>query len=269
MKRTCYLLCASVLLTIIVTGCEKVIDMDYRTVEPQVVIEGCVTNETVSVLITATRNMEDSVKVCGKDGATVILSDGKGFSEQLLYEADGHYRSPSQLKGTPGTAYTLTVETDGKTYTSSSVMQRQAVILSTAFRWEKFMNSRMLYYEVEVEDIKGEENYYCYRMYRNGEPYRWNVFTDKGDADGIILVDITCMDEDTAEDNKEEDRDDILYDGDRITMEVQTIDRRAYDYLYSLGLSERTSANPIADFAGGCLGYFSAYSAVRVEDVFE
>lgn len=88
MRRTSYLLCASVLLTIIVTGCEKEIDMDYRTVEPQVVIEGCVTNETVSVLITATRDMKDSVKVCGKDDATVILSDGKGFSEQLLYEAD-------------------------------------------------------------------------------------------------------------------------------------------------------------------------------------
>ena len=237
--------------------------------KPQVVIEGRVTNETVSVLITTTCDMEDSVKVCGRDDDTVILSDDKGFNDELLYEADGRYRSPSQLTGAPGTAYTLTVETGGKTYTSSSVMQRQAVILSTAFRWEKFMNSRMLYYEVEVEDIKGEENHYCYHMYRNGEPYRWNVFTDQGDTDGIIFVDITCMDEDTAEENKEEDPNDILYEGDRITVEVQTIDRRAYDYLCSLGLSERTSANPIANFTGGCLGYFSAYSAVRVEDVFE
>lgn len=136
MKRTSYLLCISVLLTIIVAGCEKEIEMDYRTVEPQVVIEGRVTNETVSVLITTTRDMEDSVKVCGRDDATVILSDDKGFNEELLYEADGRYRSPSQLTGAPGTAYTLTVETGGKIYTSSSVMQRQAVILSTAFRWE-------------------------------------------------------------------------------------------------------------------------------------
>lgn len=66
MKRTSYLLCISVLLTIIVAGCEKEIEMDYRTVEPQVVIEGRVTNETVSVLITTTRDMEDSVKVCGR-----------------------------------------------------------------------------------------------------------------------------------------------------------------------------------------------------------
>lgn len=87
--------------------------------------------------------------------------------------------------------------------------------------------------------------------------------------DGTIFVDIACMDEDTVEENKEEDYDDILYEGDRITIEIQTIDRRTYDYLYSLGLSERTSANPIANFTGGCLGYFSAYSAVRIEDVFE
>lgn len=269
MKRFCSILYVSVLLAIIITGCEKEIDMGYRTVEPQVVIEGCVTNEAASVLITTTRDMEDSVKVHGRNGATVIIADDKGFSEQLVYEADGRYRSPSRLTGTPGTTYTLTVETDGKTYTSSSVMQRQAVIQSTAFRWEKFMNSRMLYYEVEVEDIKGEENYYCYHMYRNGKPYRWYVFTDKGDVDGSIFVDIACMDEDTAEENKEEDRNDILYEGDRITIEIQTIDRRTYDYLYSLGLSERTSANPIANFSGGCLGYFSAYSTVKEEDVFE
>lgn len=98
MKRICYIL--SVLLMAIVTGCEKEIDMDYRTVEPQVVIEGCVTNEAASVLITTTRDMEDSVKVHGRNGATVIIADDKGFSEQLAYEVDGRYCSPSRLTGT-------------------------------------------------------------------------------------------------------------------------------------------------------------------------
>ena len=61
MKRFCSILYVSVLLAIIITGCEKEIDMDYRTVEPQVVIEGCVTNEAASVLITTTRDMELSL----------------------------------------------------------------------------------------------------------------------------------------------------------------------------------------------------------------
>lgn len=77
------------------------------------------------------------------------------------------------------------------------------------------------------------------------------------------------MTEKAAQDNKQEDWDEILYEGDIIELEMQTIDLRTYDYLNSLAMSEDSSANPISNFTNGCLGYFSAYSSVRMQIVFK
>ena len=63
--------------------------------------------------------------------------------------------------------------------------------------------------------------------------------------------------------NKEGSTDqDRLREGDELEAEVRTIDERSYEYLYSLLLMDNTGTNPIENFTGGCLGYFSAFSGV-------
>ena len=57
-------------------------------------------------------------------------------------------------------------------------------------------------------------------------------------------------------------------EGDKLRVELRTIDQRAYDYLYSMQIMDNTSTNPIRNFTGGCLGYFSAYSQVVVNCIF-
>ena len=255
-------------LFLLLASCESEIEIDYRSIDKIPVIEGHLTNEATRVLITETRNMEDSTKGRGISGATVTLTANNGTYETLEYRSDGYYHSPSNLIGTPGITYTLSVLLNGQEYTSYSTMQQQAAIISATFNWERIMNTRILFYSVEIQDIAGEENYYCYHMYRNGELYSWDVFSDKGHEDGIIAGDIFCMDETTAEENKPEDRKEILYDGDLITLEIKAIDRRTYDYLYSLGLGERAAANSIPNFTGNSLGYFSAHSIVRHQETF-
>ena len=256
------------LFCLLLTGCEKEITLDYNSVEKLPVIEGRITNEATEVIITYTRDMEDPVKSTGIDGAVVTISYGNGINETLEYGNNGYYYSPSGLKGQSGTTYTLSVTIDGQEYTSHSTMQNQARIKSTKFEWVNFMNARVLFYGIEIDDIVGEENYYYYNMYRNGENYMWDVFSDRGYTDGVITNDIYCMVESTSGNNIDEDPDEILYDGDIITLEVKAIDRRTYDYLYSLILNESASTNPINNFSGGCLGYFSAYNVVRHEEVY-
>ena len=56
---------------------------------------------------------------------------------------------------------------------------------------------------------------------------------------------------------------DVLKDGDMIRIVIRAIDQRAYDYLYSMQLMNDTGTNPIANFSGGCLGYFSAYHEIN------
>ena len=54
----------------------------------------------------------------------------------------------------------------------------------------------------------------------------------------------------------------VWKEGDELEADVRTIDERSYDYLYSLLQMDNTGTNPIANFTGGCLGYFSAFSIV-------
>ena len=259
MKKLIYI----ILLSIIITSCEKEIDFQYRSIDKLYVIEGLLSNETIKVAITKTQDMGNVVGVNEFiDGVVVsILSDDGNF-ETLQYE-DGYYISPSGFTGEVGKSYTLSVSIDDDVFVSQSTMNKQTQIDSIHFRWMNILGERLLICVLEIPDIPEEENYYCYYMYRNGERYRWSLLSDKGSENTVIKEYITCMLE-----NGEMHEEDTLKDGDEITIEVRTIDRRTFDYLYSLMLSNRTSSNPLKNFSGECLGYFSAHSVVRKSTIF-
>ena len=82
---------------LLLASCEKEIFLDYRSIEKIVVIEGFISNETAKVMLTLTRNMEDSVKTAAIEGAAITLSGNNGFSEAFEYK-DGYYYSPSDRK---------------------------------------------------------------------------------------------------------------------------------------------------------------------------
>ncbi|MCC8132990.1 MAG: DUF4249 domain-containing protein [Tannerellaceae bacterium] len=254
-------------LLFVFTACEKEIEMDYRSVEPLYVVEGRVTNEVMEVLVTVTRDMDDGSSPAAQDDAVVTVTAGNGDHFLLSFEPDGYYRVAG-VTGTVGENYLLTVAVDGKEFASESVMHEATGIDELYFQWPKVMGERLVILTFSFEDIPGEENYYCYRIYRNGENYRWNVFHDRGNDGQVITLDIVCMTEQMAEDNKEDDWDDILYEGDVVEIELQTIDKRTYDYLFSVGLSDAASTNPVDNFTGGCLGYFAAYATSRAGAVF-
>lgn len=256
------------LLTIfLLTACEKEIDLGYRSVDPLYVVEGRITDEVTEVLVTLTRDMYDGSAPAPQDSAGVTVTSGGGDIYPLTFHADGYYRAAG-LTGTVGENYTLSVSIGEEVFTSESVMHGAAPLGEFYFQWLKVMGQKFVILTFSFDEIAGQENYYCYRIYRNGQVYRWNVMHDRGNDGKTITLDVVCMTEKMAEDNKEDDWDDILYEGDRIEIELQSIDKRTYDYLYSVGLSDTASTNPIDNFTGGCLGYFAAYSVSRAATVF-
>ncbi|MCD8186565.1 MAG: DUF4249 domain-containing protein [Rikenellaceae bacterium] len=264
MKRSNYLAAAVIFFF---CACEKEIGIDYRSVTPLYVVEGRITNETTEVLVTLTRDMEDGGEALPQDQALVSLTTGSGDRYDLPCDSGGFYRATG-LRGTAGETYTLTVEADGARFVSRSTMPGPAPIQEPFFQWLKVMGQKFVILTFSFEDLPDQENYYCYRVFRNGENYRWNVLHDRGNDGQTITLDLVCMTEKMASENKEEDWDDILYEGDRIEIELQTIDQRTYDYLFSVGLSSSANTNPIDNFSGGCLGYFAAYSSSRTATVF-
>ncbi|MCD8172125.1 MAG: DUF4249 domain-containing protein [Alistipes sp.] len=259
--------CILPVLVLLFTACEKEIEIDYRSVETIYVVEGRVTNEVTEVLLTRTRDMDDGSAPSPQDDATVTLTTGNGIRYNLSFEPDGYYRAPG-LTGTVGERYTLSVSVDGREFTSESVMHDAVAIDGVWFQWLKVMGQRFVIMTFSFRDIPDQDNCYHYRILRNGENYRWNVLQDRGNDGKNIILDIVCMTEKIAEDNKEDDWDDILYEGDEIVVELQSIDQRTYDYLFSVGLSGSANTNPIDNFTGGCLGYFAAYSVSRASTVF-
>jgi hypothetical protein len=67
---------------------------------------------------------------------------------------------------------------------------------------------------------------------------------------------------------EDSDDEDLLYENDKLHIEVRAIDQKSYDYLYSMQIMDNTGTNPITNFTGGCLGYFSAYSQITYDCVF-
>ncbi|MDL2315369.1 DUF4249 domain-containing protein, partial [Bacteroidales bacterium OttesenSCG-928-C19] len=236
------------LLLITFSGCEKEIDFKYNSIDKLYIIEGRLNNETTEVIITQTQDMDEIIGSSGLDNAIVTITSDNGITETLQYEDDGYYRSPSEFTGNPGGIYTLSVSIDNELFSSRSTMNKQTQIDTVYFQWLKIVKERMMMCVVEIQDIPDEDNYYCYYMYRNGEKYTWGLLNDRGNDGKVMEEYIFCMWEENENDDEY-----ILHEGDEISIEIHTIDQRAFDYLYSLMLSNRTSSNPISNFKGNCL----------------
>ena len=248
-------------------SCTEEIQLDYRPIDPLYVIEGHISNDGSEVMITRTRNIDDPVLKDGIEVQSVTLSSDNGVRETLEYGKDGIYRSRSFV-GLPDEKYTLTVIIDGESFISSSTMPGYTEIVSTRLQWEEMMGNDMLHLIVDVSDKADDINYYYYRILRNGKLFKWNVMRDLDSSSNTVQFDISCMNRDKAEKNDPEDYDSILFEGDDITIEVRAIDMKAYDYLFSAKLSGQNHSNPVYDFDGEVLGYFSAYSSTSKSFVF-
>ena len=124
--------------------------------------------------------------------------------------------------------------------------------------WQKILTEKMLYIAVTLQDIPNEPNYYFIHIYRNGIGYRWSVVRDDKNPGGELRQLFNCMTKRQMEEN-------VLHDGDQLHIEVRSIDKNVYNYLYSLQIMDNTTTNPIANFTNGALGYFSAYSSVTYD----
>ena len=124
-----------------------------------------------------------------------------------------------------------------------------------------------------------QRTYYWFRMLRKSsnphfanspqtEPYDWDSFDDRGCPPGKVFVDVVTVTEQQMKDDEEDYWKWILYDGDRITVELMTVDRTVHDYLCELKASQHgNGANPHSNITGGCLGYFVATSISRTETI--
>ncbi len=240
-------------------GCEKEIDVDYRSVEPIYVVEASVSNDGMTARVSLTQDMDDNHTTSDITDANIIVTGSDGSETRLVHKKNGIYQATA--KGQVGVTYQIDVEVDGHHFTSTSTMQRMPKINKFHFIWKKIMSSRFLMGELLFQDIPNEDNWYFSHIYRNNLGFRWAVKRDDQNPNKELQQLYSIAKEDS-------DDKDLLKEGDQLRIELRAIDQRAYDYLYSMQIMDNTNTNPIPNFTGGCLGYFSAYNQVTINYVY-
>lgn len=252
-----------VLLLPLLLSCEKEITISYNQVAPLYVAEAELTQNGTKVRISTTQDMHDNLRYSYVvDDAIVVLSWQGEVLDTLQYTSRGLYTSA--VEGFEGETYQLDIYIDDQHFQSTSTMQKEPQVNSFRFVWKDIVTERMLFADLRLQDIEGENNYYFMHIYRNKIGYRWAVMRDDTNPGQELQQLFNC----TTERNMDNNDADALNDGDQIHVEVRSIDRRTYDYFYSMQVMDNAGTNPIANFTGGCLGYFSAYYVVSFDTVF-
>ena len=118
LTSTLYLL----LSTFFFFSCEEEFDLYLPPVEPQLVVDGLITNEYKrhTVFLTLSDNYDLGTPYPKVEGAIVSLNDGDNTFHMNETSA-GVYKTDS-LSGEPGRTYTLSITWEGKTYTAQDKM---------------------------------------------------------------------------------------------------------------------------------------------------
>jgi len=249
---------AAAILSFTLVSCEKEIDVDLRSVEPRLVIEGKVMLDSLAkVKITKTKDFGEDNNYPPVEGAIVRISSDAGEDEELFLDNSGWYVATG-LRGVVGTTYNLSVTYDEIEYTASSFLPPMVPIDSVTM-----FSFPVLDYEIpriHFKDPVGKTNeYYRQKLYINSKYTKiaWEAMeTDQ--SDGIKMVSLLIPSEKELVDEE-------IKKGDTILVELQSIDKGAFTFFDTLGNIDDALVNPTSNIKGGALGYFSAYSFDRKE----
>ena len=258
----------------IFASCTKVVNIDLNTANPNIVVDAEITDQAgpYTVNLTQTVNFSDNNVFPGLTGAKVIISDNAGNSETLTETGSGNYVS-SHLQGVSGRAYHISITSNNKNYTATSIMPApvalDSVVADTSSRrigggggfGGGGNTATVLGVSVRAvfTDPAGITNYYRLLEYVNRVPNYDNItiISDQGQDGAIIVRNVTR-------------RDTSIHKGDTINVVLESIDANVYEYYRTLrhvtrsqtGIQTTVPGNPTTNLSNNALGFFSAY-AVR------
>lgn len=241
------------LATMALTSCEKLIDVELRDADKKYVIEGVLTDQpgSTQVRISQTKSYSASNSFEGVNGADVRIVEEDGSRTQLTQKAAGVYES--EITGQPGKKYTLLVTIGATEFRAVSQMPA-ATAISGLFTAEMEMGTESgKYLNVVFQDPPEAGNFYRLVQFINGKKEK-HIYTRNDDLSNGRLNTVPLFNHDGE-----------VKKGDSIKVELQSIDAAVYKYWYSLsrnadGGQSASPANPVTNFSGGALGYFSAHA---------
>ena len=253
-------------LVLFLTSCTKEIDLKLKSTEPQIVIEGNITNEAgpYTVQIRKTVDFTKSNTLPAVSGALVTISDNTGVTETLKETTPGVYQT-TILTGVPGKTYNLKVSVEGKIFNAISTMP-QPVKLDT-IKFDLFTSKGDSggpeYCTLPVfTDPANAVNNYRFIQTVNGKLDK-TYFTLNDNTFNGLLNEQLLFNPDAE-----------IKQGDKVLFEFRCTDKSAYDYFFTLsqfmtdGPYSTTPTNPPTNLKGDfAYGIFSAHTVQRITAV--
>ena len=255
-----YLFCVSM----ITASCRKIIEIDADNSEPQLVIEGNITDRFVAQQIKISKSVAyDDLSVFPKvSGAAVSVSDDRGNTYNFTESSAGVY--VVGMRGVPGVTYTMKVKIGDQSYTASSKMPLAVRLDSIGVITNSFFGNERKSAAAFFNDPAAFQNFYHFNLYVN------DVLSDRVYVSNDRLTNGNSLRYQLYY-SKNDDDDDGLVSGDRIAVEMECIDSNIFDYWYALSQQSgrgpnqgTTPANPTSNISNGALGYFSAHTLQRL-----
>jgi hypothetical protein len=248
-----------ILVILIFSGCQKVINIDLNEASPHIVIEGLITDTRgpFSVKISKSGSYFDQPALPAVSGAEVIITDDTGTIDTLKETTPGIYLT-SGTRGIPGRTYTLKVLSENLQYSGSSTMQSHVVIdslrlVKTQSQHFGFGSDNNNETHIEIHcyfSDPGEKNF-----------YRLKVITN----DTVRVGDYRLYDDQYTNGQLTDLRVAHAESGDTTRVELFSLDRETYEYYRTLEdlldsnpIFGSTPANPNTNLTNGALGYFGA-----------
>ncbi|WP_199120789.1 DUF4249 family protein, partial [Pedobacter sp. ASV28] len=225
------------------------------------VIEGIITNEpgVCKVMISQTKDFKDNNQFNGVSGALVKV-ESDGITTVLSESSKGIYQT-NKINGTPGKTYYLTVSVNNEVFTANSKMPQPVPLLDFTLKASDYERTRATP-KVRYKDVPSGSNYYWFQQYINDKiQSRYKVSSNEFSF-GQEINEYLVYENTTKDDSKD------IVKGDRLTVEMHSIDAAVYTYLFSLfnanGSADGAApANPVSNINGGALGFFSAHTVER------
>lgn len=249
-------------LSLMLSACTKVIDLDLGNDSGKLDIEANLTNADGPQIIKLSKNVAftSTNTYPPVAGAAITVTDQTGQAYPFTEAPTGTYTN-NQLKGTPGYTYTMSVLTDGVTYMATSKMPDSVAIDSVTSKNRPTSTGSNPKKEISIHyrDPAGIANQYRCVMYVNGIQVKSVFAIDDEFNDGLAASEVL----------RQNDID--IYAGDTIRIEMQCIDKPVYLYWFTLSQQEAdgpggsvTPSNPPTNISPVSLGYFSAHTTQTI-----
>lgn len=245
-------------------ACEEEVDIDLDNIDPKIVVEGLVSDDTSKVpfvKLSLSADYFDNDEPQAIRNALVVISEDANLFDTLKESSPGYYEAQKILTGKHHSEYELYIKTaDGEVYEASGKLYPVAPLdsLSVNYREETpFSYDEDGYYvTINFQEPAASRDFYRLFFYLGDEQYDPEelIYASDDLANGQYIRNIEFSEF-------------VVFPGDTVTVELHSLTEQYYNFLRVLDenqnagdLFDTPPSNIQGNLSNGAFGYFATSS---------